>query len=127
MAISIGQKRIIDWIIPATELAAGTAIEFIAAENGSIEGLATIVQTAIVTGGVVTVNINGVAVVGLSNTVADAAAKGDVVAEDTPTKPSVTNIFVKGDRISIVPSAAFNGGGALAGYLRYNTAAVIDA
>lgn len=121
MAISIGQQRYVYWDIPATELAAGTAIDFVMPEDGSIEGLSTIVQTAIVTGGVVSVNIGVTPVVGLSNTVADAAAKGTVIAEDAPTRPSATKNFTRGSRVSIVPSAAFNGGGALSGYLVYNT------
>lgn len=101
-------------IIDATMLSAGTAVEVIAPCAGYISKLQTVVQTAIVTGGAVTVEVATVAVTGLSITVADSATKG-TVQSDTPTTPrSSTTVVAAGDRITITPAAAFNGGGALA-------------
>jgi hypothetical protein len=52
----------------------------------------------------------------LTNTIADAAAKGSIVS-DTPTAGDATTAVVAGQRIQIVPAAAFNGGGAVRGIL----------
>lgn len=120
MTLYMGGNVNLPFTIPATELSAGTTIELVCPAAGVIAGLRTIVQTAIVTGGDVTVKIGTTDVVGLTCTVADAAAKGSVVS-DTPTEPSVTRTVAEGDRIQIVPAAAFNGGGALAGVLTINT------
>jgi hypothetical protein len=102
--------------IPATELAAGTTIELIAPRSGTILRNTVIVQTAIVTGGDITVKNDTTDVVGLTNTIADAAAKGSIVS-DTPTAGDATTAVVAGQRIQIVPAAAFNGGGAVRGIL----------
>lgn len=58
----------------------------------------------------------GVAVDGLSITVADAATKG-TIQTDTPTAPSPTRQFNKGQLISIVPASAFATAGAVNGNL----------
>ncbi|MDF7776877.1 hypothetical protein P1X14_16590 [Sphingomonas sp. AOB5] len=102
--------------IPATELAAGTPIDLICPISGFIARNTTIVQTAIVTGGDVTVKNDTTDVVGLTNSIADAAAKGSIVT-DTPTLGDATTAVVAGQRIQIVPAAAFNGGGAVRGLL----------
>lgn len=121
MGLVIGQRRYIDFSIPATELAAGTTIELVAPQAGSIEELHLVVQTAIVTGGAVTVKVGTTDVAGLSITVADSATKGTTYS-DTPTAGSSTKQVAKGGRIQIVPAAAFNGGGALSGVLVINDA-----
>jgi len=101
--------------IPAAELAAGTSIEMLAPFSGKLRALRTIIQTDIVTGGVVSVKIGTTDVAGLSVTVANGATKGTVQADSTA---SDTGTVVFGDRIQIVPSAAFNGGGEIRGFLR---------
>lgn len=120
MALQMGDKIYIPFDIPATELAAGTSIELSAPEAGVIEELITMVQTAIVTGGVVTAKIGTTDITGLTITVADAATKG-TVQSDAPTLPSSTRYVAKHGRMQIVPSAAFNGGGALSGWLVLST------
>lgn len=102
--------------IPATELAAGTPIELVSPVAGTILRNTTIVNTAIVTGGDVTVKVDATDVAGLANTIADGAAKGSVVT-DTPTPGDVSTAVLAGQRIQIVPAAAFNGGGAVNGVL----------
>lgn len=104
------------FFISATDLSAGTAIDLVSPVSGSIQRLTTIVTTAIVTGGDVTAAVGATAVAGLACTIADAAAKGSVVT-DTPTAGDASLTVAAGDRIQIVPAAAFNGGGAVNGYL----------
>lgn len=106
--------------VPATELGAGTTIEVIAPQDGFVVGLRTIVQTAIVTGGVVTLKIGTTDVPGVSITVADAATKG-TVQYAAATKGADGRFAKKGDRIQVVPSAAFNGGGALGFDIEFNS------
>lgn len=108
--------RALIWEIGATELSAGTAVDYVAPFDGVIVDAYGIVDTAIVTGGDVTVNVGTTAVDGLTLTFANSATKGTVVS-DTPTSGHATTRFKKGDRLSLVPSAAFNGGGALRGFL----------
>lgn len=114
MTQRIGRLVYIPFDIPATELAAGTTIELVSPVAGAIHKLFTIVQTAIVTGGDITAKIDTTDVTGLSITVADSATKG-TVQSDTPTAPSSTRVVAEGSRIQIVPSAGFNGGGAVSG------------
>lgn len=116
MTISVGNLLYIPFDVPATELAAGTTIEVVSPEAGVIKRMVTIVQTAIVTGGDMTVKIGTTDVVGLSITHANSATKG-TVQSDEPTVPSVTRYVAQDGRIQIVPSAAYNGGGAISGYL----------
>lgn len=104
------------YVINATDLAAGTSQEFVSPVSGSISRLSTAVQVAIVTGGDVTVNLDTTPVAGLTCTIPDAAAKGSIVT-DTPTAGDATTLVTAGQRIQIVPSAPFNGGGAVNGIL----------
>lgn len=120
MSVNIGKEKILQFTIPATELAAGTTIELVSPYNGYITGASVIVQTAVGTGGVVTFEVNTVAVAGLALTVADSATKGTVIAEDAPTDNSATREIEIGDRIEIVPASEFASAGALSGYLRIN-------
>lgn len=113
---SKGGAVYLPFVIGATELSAGTPTELVAPCAGRIAVLRTTVQTAIVTGGAVTVEVNTVAVAGLSITVADGATVG-TRQSDTPTAADATAVVAAGDRIEIIPAAAFNGGGALAGIL----------
>ncbi|MFN3582608.1 hypothetical protein [Phenylobacterium sp.] len=110
------RRLYLNFTVPATELGAATAIELISPVVGAITQVSGIVQTAIVTGGDLTFAIGVTAVDGLAVTFADAAAKGTVVT-DTPTAGHATTITAVGDRIQAVPAAAFNGGGAVSGFV----------
>lgn len=109
-------KVFLPWVIGATELSAGTPTELISPIAGRITLLRSTVQVAISTGGVLTVEVNTTAVDGLSITVANSATVG-TRQSDAPTAAHATAIVAAGDRIEIIPSAAFDGGGALAGIL----------
>ena len=103
------------------ELAAGTTIELASPVAGVVARMSSIVQTAIVTGGDLTAKIGATDIAGLTITVADAATKG-TVQTDTPTAGDASTVVAVGDRIQIVPAAAFNGGGALAGFIEIELA-----
>lgn len=120
MAMEMGKKDKLAFAIDETDTLAGTSQEIVAPDNGFIDELQVIVQKAVTTGGAVTVNINGVAVAGLQVTVADAATKGTRYS-DTPTAKDPTRAFLKGDRIEVVPAAAFATAGAISGYILFNT------
>jgi hypothetical protein len=124
--ISTGTRFYLPFVIPQTELLAGTAIELVAPCDGFFEELQVIVQTAVTTGGPITVNVGTTAVAGLTVTVADAATKGTVY-QDKPTEPSATRQFKKGDRISVVADAAFATAGAVAGNLTCRDSATLSA
>lgn len=130
-AVQIGLKNFVDAVdakfyargyvylpfdIPASELAAGTTIELVSPVAGTITKMQTTVQTAIVTGGAITAKVGTTDITGLSITVADSATKG-TRQSDTPTAGDDTDVVAVGDRIQIVPDAAFNGGGAVSGVL----------
>lgn len=103
--------------IPATELSAGTTIEVISPVAGQVVMMKTIVQTAIVTGGDVTAKVGTTDISGLSITVANSTTKS-TVQTDSIANTVATGAVVEGDRIQIVPSSGFNGGGAVSGYLK---------
>lgn len=111
-----GHRYPLFWSASETDVLAPTTQDFPAPFDGSVEQLDVAVQKAVTTGGDVTVTINGTTVVGLTCTVADAAAKGARYT-DTPTNPSSTKFFVKGDKISVVFGSAFATAGALNGCL----------
>lgn len=110
------RRLTIPFVIPAAELAAGTAIELVSPVAGAISQASGVVQTAIVTGGDITFAVGVTAVDGLAVTIADAAAKGAVVS-DTPTAGHASTVVAAGSRIQVVPAAAFNGGGAVSGFV----------
>jgi len=116
-----GTKSVIPFSIGQTDLLAGTSFFIAAPFDGWIEELGVVVQSAVTTGGAVTVEVATVAVAGLSVTVADAAAAGTIYT-DTPTAKSGTREVSKGDLIEIVPAAAFATAGAINGYLTLNSA-----
>jgi hypothetical protein len=108
--------------INATDLAAGTAQSSVAQCDGYIDLITTRVDTAIVTGGDITVEVGGTAVTGLTVTVANSAAVG-TTQNDAPTTPRSSTTKVKrGQVITVTPAAAFNGGGAMSGYLTFQPA-----
>jgi hypothetical protein len=107
-------RKLLRAFIDATALAAGTAESFVAPCDGYIELLRTqVADAAIGTGGAVTVEVDGVAVTGLSITVANSAAVG-ITQEDTPTTAqSSTTQVRRGQTITVTPAAAFATTGAL--------------
>lgn len=86
---------------------AGTSLELVSPVNGNITKLTTVARGTITTGGAITVEVNTTAVDGLSVTVADAAAAGDVDS-DTPTAGHASRAVSVGDRIEIIPASEFN-------------------
>lgn len=122
MALITGRTDYLRFAINQTDLLAGTAHEIVAPYDGHIEEIAGIVQVAVTTGGTLAVSINGTTVVGLTLTVANGATKGSVPAADTPTVPSATRSFRKGDRIAITP-ASFASAGAVSGHLTIRSGA----
>jgi hypothetical protein len=106
----------VPWAINETDTLAGTSAEVVSPGAGRIVRNTTIVQKAVTTGGDVTVAVGVTAVAGLACTIADAATKGTVVT-DTPTAGDATALVAAGDRIQIVPAAAFATAGALGGVL----------
>lgn len=124
MSLKAGGRLPLYWHLGATELAAGTSFEIVAPAAGYLSELSSICQVAIVTGGAITVltgAAGGTTVAGLGLTIPDAQAKGAVLT-DLPTTGTATRLVAKGDRIQIVPAAAFNGGGALDGWLYLDSA-----
>ena len=119
MALQIGRDFVLPFVIPQTELLAGTKIDLVAPFDGRVDELQIVVQGAVTTGGAITVEVNTVAVAGLSITVANSATKG-TVQSDKPDEPSTSRAFKKGDRLSIVPAAAFDTAGAINGNLLIN-------
>lgn len=118
------EKFLIPCNIPATELSAGTSIYAVSPVRGYVTALRTVVTTAIVTGGAVTVKIGGVAVAGLSVTVADSDAVG-TVGSSTVAFGLATGLVAANGAIEVVPASAFNGGGALNAHLEITPAEII--
>ncbi|MEZ5709719.1 MAG: hypothetical protein R3E02_10070 [Blastomonas sp.] len=104
------------WSINQTDLLAGTSCELVAPAAGRIGRLFTTVQGAVTTGGTVTAAVGVTAVDGLSIAVADGAVKG-TVQTDVPTAGHASTLVAAGDRLQIVPQAAFDTAGALNGVL----------
>lgn len=115
-----GDSVFIPFSIDATDLSAGTSRELIAPIGGIIKAIYSTVQVAISTGGVLTVQVGTTDVVGASITVANSATKGTVQSASS-TSPSTTRTVAKGDRVQVTPSAAFNGGGAINGFIEFAT------
>lgn len=86
---------------------AGTAHNIVSPIAGRIAKLTTVAQAHITTGGAITVEVNTVAVDGLSLVIADSAAEGEVDT-DTPTAGHATAVVAAGDRIELIPAAGFN-------------------
>lgn len=101
-----GKVYIMDRMLEAA-VDAGTAHNIVCPVAGNISKLTTVCQSAVTTGGAITVEVNTTAVDGLSLTIADAAAEGEVDS-DTPTVGDATTAVAVGDRIEIIPAAAFN-------------------
>ena len=104
------------FVIPQTELLAGTPIHLVSPVAGRISRLQTVVQAAVTTGGAITVEVEATAVDGLSITIGDAATAG-TVQSDTPTAAHASAVVAVGDAIEIVPAAGFDTAGAVNGVL----------
>lgn len=104
------------WAINETDTLAGTSAELVAPGAGRIVRNSVVVQKTVTTGGDVTAAVGTTAVAGLACTIADGAAKGTVVT-DTPTLGDATTVVAAGDRIQIIPAAAFATAGAVSGIL----------
>lgn len=94
-----------------TDVLAGTANYIEAPFDGYITRFQTQVTAAVTTGGAVTLTVQGVAVDGASITIANSAAIG-TLQEDTPTASHATTKVRKGQRVGVVPDAAFDTAGA---------------
>lgn len=86
---------------------AGTSLEMTSPVSGTIRRLRSVARGTITTGGAVTVEVNTTAVDGLSMTIADGAVAGETDT-DTPTAGHASTAVSAGDRIEIIPAAAFN-------------------
>lgn len=104
------------FFINQTDLLAGTSAELISPIAGRITTLRTTVQVDVTTGGDITVKVNTTAVDGLTISVANGATKG-TRQSDSPTAAHASAIVAAGDRIEIVPAAAFDTAGAVSGIL----------
>lgn len=85
----------------------GTGLNFVCPVAGRIAKMYTIAQTAITTGGAVTLEVNTVAVDGLSVTIANSSSEGDVDS-DTPTAEHATAVVAVGDRLEVQFAAAID-------------------
>lgn len=110
------RKLRLPFFINQTDLLAGTSAELVSPVAGAIVGMSVIVQVAVTTGGPITAAVGTTAVAGLSCVIADAATKGTVVS-DAPTAGDATTVVAAGDRIQVVPDAAFATAGAVNGYV----------
>lgn len=121
-AASSAGKVYIPFVFDEVDLLAGTSFEIVSPVAGFISRIRTVVQAAVTTGDTITVEVNTVAVTGLSVAIADAAAAG-VRATDTPTTAnSATTVVAAGDRIEIIPGSLFATAGRVSGILEIDLA-----
>jgi hypothetical protein len=128
--LKAGKVERLAFEVNAADLSAGTPQYFYAPFKGYIEGIDLVVQTAIVTGGVIKVQkASGVAdgsdaiaaladVVGATITVANSAEAGFRQTADSTEGKGLGRYVEAGDLIAINVDAAFNGGGAVRGSVR---------
>lgn len=118
LGVAIDAPRVVrlPFAINEVDTLAGTSAELVSPVKGRITKLSVIVQKAVTTGGDVTALVGITAVAGLACTIADGAAKGAIV-EDTPTAGDASTLVSVGSRIQIAPAAAFNGAGAVSGFI----------
>lgn len=108
MQEALDQRVVIDLgAYGQTALLAATALSWVATFDGFIEKLTHRVEKAVTTGGAITVEIDAVAVTGLTTTVSDADATGTVASDVPTTAQSATTKFKKGQTITVTPAAAF--------------------
>lgn len=102
-----GGKAFLQGLMLEADVDAGTGFNIVSPVAGTISKLSVVSNNTITTGGAITVEVNTVAVNGLSAVFADGAAEG-AVATDTPTAGHATTVVAINDRIEIVPAAALN-------------------
>lgn len=105
-----------------TDLLAGTAQTIIAPCDGYIEADTTEVTKTVTTGGDITVAVDGNAVTGLTNSIANSAAVGNIVTDTPTTAHDASTQVRRGEQITITPSAEFATAGAAKGYLTFQPA-----
>lgn len=118
MTIKVGEDILVPFQIDQATLIANSGLELVAPIDGYLVGLDLTVQTAITTGGNVTVKTGAalaVTVSGLTIAVANSATKGTRYT-DLADNGSNTRQIAKGDRIQIT-TASFATAGALNGIL----------
>ena len=121
MSIKAGEDILVPFSINETDTLAGTSFEAVAPVDGFVDELLVTVQKDVTTGGTVTVKVGTTDVNGLTVTVANSATKGTRYA-DKATPGHASRKVKKGDRIQIVPDAAFATAGAISGFVVINTA-----
>ena len=104
------------WYLDQTDLLAPTPAELVCPVAGRITLLRTIIQATVTTGGAITVEVDTVAVDGLTITIIDTEATG-VRQSDAPTAAHASALVEAGDRIEIIPAAAFATAGRISGVL----------
>jgi hypothetical protein len=112
-ATAADRKVYVEDYIGQTDLLAGTSHWIAAPITGFITAVRTVSTVDITTGGDITIELGGVAVPGLTVTVADAGGVGDT-DYDAPSELATSyNAVTKGDPIEIVGDAAFATAGTL--------------
>ncbi|MER9178928.1 hypothetical protein [Mesorhizobium sp. M0767] len=119
--IVIGDTKNVPFAINETDTLAGTSQEILAPFNGFVNAIYVITQKAVTTGGTVKVAIGTTDVVGATVTVPDASAKGAILSGNA-TKPSSTRAVTKGQRVQVIPDAAFATAGAVNGFVEFTSA-----
>lgn len=122
MSLLAGSKTHIGFAIDQTTLIANTSLELVSPVDGWIDTLYVGVQTAVTTGGTITVLVGTgpTTVAGLTATIANSATKG-TSASATSTAGSATRKVLKGNRIQVKPTS-FATAGALWGGLVISSA-----
>jgi hypothetical protein len=110
-ALEIIQNVIIQNEFNQTDLLAGTTHFMVAPIKGTIKRVGFTTTVAIGTGASITAEVNDVAVAGLAVVVPDSALVNSKY-EDAPTAGSLTAQVAVGDKIEIIPGAAFATSGA---------------
>ena len=110
------RKLYLPFFIGQVDLLAGTAAQLVSPVAGNVTGLTTVVQTAVTTGGPITVDVDGTPVVGLSAVIADGAVVGHIVS-DAPTNQDASRAVAALQRIQVIPDAAFATAGAVSGFV----------
>jgi hypothetical protein len=115
-------RVLLPYEVEATELAAGTKEKVVSPVAGTISRARAVVQEAIVTGGDITFEVGSTAVDGLTLTVANSATAGTAYT-GTPTAGHASTAVTVGDVIGVIPASAFNGGGAVNGFIELDLTA----
>jgi pyridoxal/pyridoxine/pyridoxamine kinase len=119
MSLKAGSRRYLDFYIPQADLLAPNAIELVIPEDGVIEAVRSVVQTAITTGGTLTLKktvttaLDTVVSAALTQTIANSATKGTQQLTTDLTGLATLKVSA-GDRVAIVP-AGFATAGAMYG------------